>query len=89
MRTKPKEERNADVRTIFKKVAEYIHLDTGKKLTGHYCLICKYVFSLWLVAFHNILARDKGVSQKVYFFAGGVSSLCTHIARYVVRFLLS
>jgi len=44
MRTKSKEDRTADVRTIFEKTTDYIDLDTGKMLTRHYCLLCKYVF---------------------------------------------
>jgi len=43
---KSKEDRTADVRTIFEKTTDYIDPDTGKTLTGHYCLLCKYVFIL-------------------------------------------
>ena len=43
---KPKEDRTADVRTIFEKTMDHIDTDTGRTLTGHYCLLCKYVFIL-------------------------------------------
>jgi len=48
--TTPKEERTADVCTIFAKTMDHVDLGTGKKLTGHYCLVCRYVFILW----HNM-----------------------------------
>ena len=80
MSKKPKEERTADIRTIFMKTTEYVHPDTGKKLAGHYCVVCRYVFIPSFDTFGNILLRHKG--QKPYFFSGGVSSLRTHIARY-------
>ena len=82
MHEKPKEDRTADIRTIFLKTTEYAHPDTGKKLTGHYCLVCRYVLILGLNAFCNILLRDKGVRRTAYFFSGGVSTLRTHISRY-------
>ena len=44
MRMKSKEDCTADVCTIFEKTTDYIDLDTGKMLTRHYCLLCKYVF---------------------------------------------
>lgn len=44
MCTKSKEDRTADIHTIFEKTTDYIDPDTGKMLTGHYCLVCKYVF---------------------------------------------
>ena len=58
------------------------HPDTGKKLTGHYCLVCRYILILGLNAFYNMLLRDKGVRQIAYFFAGGISTLHIHITRY-------
>jgi len=82
MHMKPKEDRTADVHTIFLKTTEYLHPDTGKKLTRHYCLVCRYVFILGLNAYCNIFLRDKGVRQTAYFFSGGISTLCTHISRY-------
>jgi len=82
MHKKPKEDRTADIRTLFLKTTEYVHPDIGKKLTGHYCLVCRYVLILGLNVFYNMLLRDKGVKWTAYFFAGGVSTLRTHIARY-------
>ena len=36
-----KEERTADIRTIFKKVSDHINIDTGKTISDHICTICK------------------------------------------------
>ena len=84
MRTKSKDHRTADVRTIFVKTTHHIHPGTAKKRTGHYCLVCKYVFIPISVSRNivNMLARNKGTSLKACFFSGGISSLRTHIARY-------
>src|ERR1700722_15794707 len=41
------------------------------------------VFSFFYNAHTLSLHRNKGISSKSYFFAGGISSLRTHIARYV------
>ena len=84
MHVKTKDDRTADVCTIFKKVKEKIHLKTGKKITKHCCLVCRYALILELNKSHSsdIFLRDKGV--KTYFFTGGVSSLCTHISRYSI-----
>src|SRR5216683_3490051 len=71
----------ADFCTIFKRTRDYIHPDRGKT-EGHFCLVCKYVFFLKFNAVCNILPRDKGVRESAYFFSGGTSTLCTHIARY-------
>lgn len=84
-----KEVRTADIRTIFMKTTEYIQPDTGKKLTGHYCLVCRYVLIPNLRAFSDILLRNKGLRPKAYFFSGGVSSLRTHIARYGIPPLIN
>jgi len=77
-----KDKCTADILTVFKKTTGYIHLDTGKTTDGHFCLVCRYVFILEFNLFCNILPRDKGVREASYFFAGGISSLRTHIARY-------
>jgi hypothetical protein len=84
MHTKSKDDRTADVRMIFVKTKHHIYLGTGKKHTGHYCLVCKYVFIPISVSRNvvNMLVRNKGASLKACFFSGGISSLCTHIARY-------
>lgn len=89
-KSKSKDERTADVRTIFMK-ADYIRPGTGKKVIGHCCLVCKYVLIPDLNAFCNIvtdmLIRRKGESEKACFLAGSMSSLRSHIARYGVLFL--
>ena len=57
MHEKPKEDRMADIQTLFLKTTEYVHPDTEKKLTGHYCLVCRYVLILGLSAFNNFAAQ--------------------------------
>ena len=86
MRAKTKDDRTANVRTIFEKVGEKIHLQTGKKITEHWCLVCRYILILELNVFliSDIFLRDKGA--KTYLFTGGVSSLRTHISRYCILF---
>jgi hypothetical protein len=42
-RATSKEERTADIRTIFIKVTDHVNTDTGKTMTGHRCMVCKYV----------------------------------------------
>jgi hypothetical protein len=81
---KSKDDRTADVCTIFMKTKHHVHPGTGKKHTGHYCLVCKYVFIPISVSHNvvNMLVRNKGASLKVCFFSEGISSLHTHIARY-------
>jgi len=89
---KPKDARTADIRTIFKKTADYVKPGTGKKVSGHYCLVCKYVMIHNLNASYiitNMLLRKKGASSKACFFSGGISSLRTHIARYEVLFSIA
>jgi len=48
MRTKQKDERTADIHTIFTKGTYQTNPETGTKLAGHYCLVCRYVFSPYL-----------------------------------------
>jgi hypothetical protein len=91
-KSKSKDARTADVRTIFMKT-DYIQPGTGKKVIGHCCLVCKYVLIPNLNAFCNIvtdvLTRRNGASAKVCFFSGSMSSLRTHIARYGIHFMLN
>jgi hypothetical protein len=86
MHAKAKDDHIADVCMIFKKVGEKVHPQIGKKITKHWCLICRYVLILKLNVFlsSDISLRDKGA--KTYLFTGGVSSLCTHILRYFISF---
>jgi hypothetical protein len=44
MHVKSKDQHTANIRTIFTKTMDYIHLGTGNMVTRHYCLVCKYVF---------------------------------------------
>jgi len=87
---KLKDQRTTDVCTVFKKATDYVHLDTGKNIAGHYCLVCKYIFIPYLNVVCNItdmLARDNGASVRACFFSGSMSSLRTHISRYGVIFM--
>jgi hypothetical protein len=38
---KPREERTADIRLIFRRDREYVHPDTGKTLDGQWCTVCR------------------------------------------------
>ncbi|KAL0958654.1 hypothetical protein HGRIS_014979 [Hohenbuehelia grisea] len=62
---RPKQERTADVRTIFRRDENRINPDTGKVESGHWCSICE----------------QKNLAKKFCFFTGSISTLRTHIAR--------
>ncbi|KAG2039466.1 hypothetical protein BDR03DRAFT_1009096 [Suillus americanus] len=62
-----KSDRTADVFTIFVKKDDYLDTHTGSLKSGHICTICK----------------KKGLAARHCFFKGGMSTLCTHIARQV------
>lgn len=53
-KSKSKDARTADVRTIFMKT-DYIQPGTGKKVIGHCCLVCKYVLIPDLNVFCHML----------------------------------
>jgi hypothetical protein len=89
-----KDDRTADVYTIFTRTVDHIQPGTGKKLSGHYCLVCQYVLIPNLNALCHIITnmfiRKKGVSLNDSFLSGSMSSLRAHIARcgpYRVPFL--
>jgi hypothetical protein len=87
MCAKAKDDHMSNICTIFKKVREKVHPQTGKKIAEHWCLICKYILIIKLNMFliSDIFLRNKGV--KTYLFTGGIFSLHTHILRYCILFI--
>ena len=77
---KSKGNRTSDIHTIFRRTIDYVHPTRGRS-KGHFCVVCRKVYSLNFDMLCNILPREKGVRQSAYLFSGGTSTLRTHIAR--------
>ncbi|KAF8805039.1 hypothetical protein BYT27DRAFT_7213457 [Phlegmacium glaucopus] len=61
---RPKSDRTADIRTIFKRDKEYVNPETGATEDGHWCTLC----------------QDAGIRIRSCFFLGSVTFLRNHIA---------
>ncbi|KAJ8457093.1 hypothetical protein ONZ45_g18454 [Pleurotus djamor] len=64
--SRSKQERSADIRTIFKADEKRVNPDTGKEQTGYWCKVC---------------LKNNAILKKDCFFTGSISTLRTHISR--------